>query len=239
MHSTVVCRPDDIRDRQLSEHVMAMHDGTSHKPGPAATATITGFGRGGGDATHTMGEDVDERLGAAGGAAATQAAHERARRFAGAVEQRRDSGGIGGGEAPSGRQPLDIRLRRGVLAISPPEILPPQLLRKYVAYARKYCYPALLPEAAAVLQSFYLELRGKHGSTDTTPITTRQLESMIRLAEARAKIELREYVTKADAEDVVEMTKASLFDAVTDEFGYVRCVWCASSRCARCECAGG
>ena len=42
---------------------------------------------------------------------------------------------------------------------------------------------------------------------------------MIRLAEARAKIELREYVTKRDAEDVVEMVKMSLFDAVTDEFG--------------------
>jgi DNA helicase MCM8 len=54
-------------------------------------------------------------------------------------------------------------------------------------------------EAASVLQSFYLELRSKHKSVDGTPITTRQLESLIRLSEARAKVELRTEVTERDA----------------------------------------
>lgn len=39
--------------------------------------------------------------------------------------------------------------------------IPPNLLRKYVSYARKYCHPRLSPEAAGVLQHFYLDLREK------------------------------------------------------------------------------
>lgn len=57
------------------------------------------------------------------------------------------------------------------------------------------------------LQTFYLELRKQHQGTDSTPITTRQLESLIRLTEARAKLELREKCTAEDAEDVVELMK--------------------------------
>jgi len=60
-------------------------------------------------------------------------------------------------------------------------------------------------EAAKVLQEFYLDLRKKYRSVDSTPITTRQLESMIRLSEARAKLELREKVTSQDAKEIVEI----------------------------------
>uniref|UniRef100_A0A8D2JBJ3 DNA helicase MCM8 n=1 Tax=Varanus komodoensis TaxID=61221 RepID=A0A8D2JBJ3_VARKO len=61
--------------------------------------------------------------------------------------------------------------------------IPHQLLRKYVGYARQYVHPRLSPEAAHVLQEFYLELRQHSQRADTTPITTRQLESLIRLTE--------------------------------------------------------
>ena len=56
---------------------------------------------------------------------------------------------------------------------------------------------------------------------DSTPITTRQLESLIRLAEARAKAELREEVTEEDAQDVVELFQAAMFDTLLDEGGPV------------------
>jgi DNA helicase MCM8 len=56
-----------------------------------------------------------------------------------------------------------------------------------------------------------------------TPITTRQLESMVRLAEARAKLELVEplWVTREHAADVVEIMKESLYDLFSDEHGHV------------------
>uniref|UniRef100_A0AAR2J0Z5 DNA helicase MCM8 n=1 Tax=Pygocentrus nattereri TaxID=42514 RepID=A0AAR2J0Z5_PYGNA len=86
-------------------------------------------------------------------------------------------------EIPSDR-PLSERLK-----VFPGENLDPiphQLLRKYVGYARHYVHPSLSAEAAQVLQDFYLELRKQNQSADSTPITTRQLESLIRLTEVTA-----------------------------------------------------
>ncbi|XP_059842238.1 DNA helicase MCM8 isoform X1 [Hypanus sabinus] len=97
--------------------------------------------------------------------------------------------------------------------------VPHQLLRKYVGYARHYVCPKLSAEAAQVLQEFYLELRRQNQGPDSTPITTRQLESLIRLTEARARLELRETASKCDAEDVVDIMKHSLLDTFSDEFG--------------------
>jgi DNA replicative helicase MCM subunit Mcm2 (Cdc46/Mcm family) len=53
------------------------------------------------------------------------------------------------------------------------------------------------------------------------PITTRQLESLIRLAQARAKAELRDMVTEDDALDVVEIMQESLLEAYTTETGEI------------------
>ncbi|OCT79262.1 hypothetical protein XELAEV_18026072mg [Xenopus laevis] len=99
------------------------------------------------------------------------------------------------------------------------DALPHQLLRKFVGYARQYVHPSLSPDAAQILQDFYLELRKQNQGIDSTPITTRQLESLIRLTEARARLELREKATKEDAEEVVQIMKYSLLGTFSDEFG--------------------
>ncbi|XP_006822145.1 DNA helicase MCM8-like [Saccoglossus kowalevskii] len=114
-------------------------------------------------------------------------------------------------------KPLSERLKsvRGE-AFDP---IPHQLLRKYVGYSRKYVHPKLTPEAAGVLQKFYLELRRQRQGPDSTPITTRQLESLIRLTEARARLELREKATALDAHNVVEVMKYSMVDTYSDELG--------------------
>lgn len=44
---------------------------------------------------------------------------------------------------------------------------------------------------AQVLKEFYLEMRRERAQDGGTPITTRQLESLKRLAQARAKLEMR------------------------------------------------
>ncbi len=56
---------------------------------------------------------------------------------------------------------------------------------------------------------------------DNIPLTTRQLEALIRLSQARAKACLRPYVLREDAEDVVELMQASLKQVYTDEHGNV------------------
>ena len=69
------------------------------------------------------------------------------------------------------------------------------------------------------MQKFYLDLRKQRQRTDCTPITTRQLESLIRLTEARARLELREEASAQDARDVVDIMKFSMLDTFSDEYG--------------------
>lgn len=54
---------------------------------------------------------------------------------------------------------------------------------------------------------------------DTVPITTRQLEALIRLCQARAKACLRDFVLKEDALDVVELLSSSVEQVHSDEGG--------------------
>ena len=114
---------------------------------------------------------------------------------------------------------------RGRLRVDPdefaPNALPEGMLRKYIAYAKKYVNPRLTIEAAKLLQDFYLSLRKNYKTAESTPITTRQLESLIRLSQARAKIELREFVTESDAQDVIELMKESLYQTFEDQYGNV------------------
>ena len=114
--------------------------------------------------------------------------------------------------------PLRSRLRVVDEAM---EILSHDVMRKYISYAHAYCHPRLTGEAAEILQTFYLELRSR-APADGTPVTARQLESLVRLAEARARLELRTEVTANDAKDAVEVIKASLIDALSDQHGRSR-----------------
>ncbi|MEX2703533.1 MAG: LAGLIDADG family homing endonuclease [Candidatus Baldrarchaeota archaeon] len=93
--------------------------------------------------------------------------------------------------------------------VEPP--IPPDLLRKYIAYARKNVHPVLTPEAAKRIEQFYLELRSiGEAPASPVPITARQLEALIRLAEAHARMALRDKVTVEDAEEAIRLMKLSL-----------------------------
>lgn len=93
----------------------------------------------------------------------------------------------------------------------------PYLMRKYIEYARRYVHPTLSNEAARILQRFYLHSRGQSSSSATTmnglPITLRHLESLVRLAQARARVDLRSEVSADDARDVVMLYTEALQDA--------------------------
>jgi len=97
------------------------------------------------------------------------------------------------------------------------------LFRKYIAYARKNCHPNLSKKAGAAIREFFLKLREKVMTEEAPiPISWRQYEAMIRLAEASAKVQLRENVTPEDALRAINLMKASLrqfgFDPETGKF---------------------
>ncbi|MGC8812442.1 MAG: minichromosome maintenance protein MCM [Candidatus Aenigmatarchaeota archaeon] len=86
-----------------------------------------------------------------------------------------------------------------------------EFIKKYVAYARKNCHPKLTREAGEVIKDFFVKLREKaSGEEAPVPITLRQYEALIRLAEASAKIQLRNEVKKEDAIRAINLMKASL-----------------------------
>lgn len=86
------------------------------------------------------------------------------------------------------------------------DIIPPDLLRKYIAYARKYVKPRWTKEARDLIMEFYISLRSK-SSDPSSPIaiTARQLEALIRLAEAEAKMRLSPLVEREDAERAIRL----------------------------------
>jgi DNA helicase MCM8 len=101
--------------------------------------------------------------------------------------------------------------------------LPADLVKDYIAYAREYCHPKMTGAAAEVLKRYFMELRYPNNhNKDSVPITTRQLEALIRLSQARAKACLRDFVLKEDAEDVVELLRESVRQVhVTDAAGHI------------------
>ena len=93
----------------------------------------------------------------------------------------------------------------------------PELLRKYIAYARKNVNPQLSDGAIEVLKEFYVSTRNSNPEEQgPVPITARQLEAIIRLSEASAKIKLKDTVDKEDAERAVRLQRACLLEIGVD-----------------------
>ena len=87
----------------------------------------------------------------------------------------------------------------------------PELLRKYIAYARKQVKPQLTNGAMEVLQEFYVGMRGSAEDDDSpVPITARQLEALVRLSEANCKIRLGKEVTDIDAKRAIKLQQECL-----------------------------
>ena len=72
-------------------------------------------------------------------------------------------------------------------------------------------------EANETLKEFYVSTRNSNPEEQgPVPITARQLEALIRLAEASAKIKLKDKVEKEDAEKAVKLTLFCLKDVGVD-----------------------
>jgi len=92
------------------------------------------------------------------------------------------------------------------------------LLKKYIAYSRKNFRPILTDEAITRLQDYYVDLR-KRSSGGSVPLTPRQLEGLVRLAEASAKLHLRNSVGMADADRAIRLVEFVLREVGMEKDG--------------------
>ncbi len=89
--------------------------------------------------------------------------------------------------------------------------IPRELFRKYIAFAKQKIKPQLSTEAVEEIKKFYVELRNAPSSSESSqksiPISARQLQALIRMSEASAKIRLSPNVLKEDARRAIELMK--------------------------------
>ncbi|KAK8515412.1 hypothetical protein V6N13_139611 [Hibiscus sabdariffa] len=93
-------------------------------------------------------------------------------------------------------------------------------LKRYIQYCRTECHPRLSEAACAKLQSDYVDIRrgmrqqaNETGESAAIPITVRQLEAIIRLSEALAKMKLSHVATEGDVAEALRLFKVSTMDA--------------------------
>ena len=99
------------------------------------------------------------------------------------------------------------------------EVLSRDLIRKYIAYAKRSIHPSLEQEARDMIVDFYVETRKQIGDfTDTVAITARSLEALARLSEASARIRLSQVATTEDAERAIRITKLWRMDLMGGNF---------------------
>lgn len=80
-------------------------------------------------------------------------------------------------------------------------------------YAKEKFQPKLQQLDQEKLARLYADLRRESLATGSFPITVRHLESMIRMAEASAKMNLREYVRSDDIDLAIQVTVGSFVNA--------------------------
>jgi replicative DNA helicase Mcm len=109
----------------------------------------------------------------------------------------------------------DEKLASFILAMHKEEggqegIIKPEMLKHYIAYARQHITPKLTEPAMQELKEYYVKMRGGEESggdmsIKAIPISPRQLEALVRLSEASARMRLSDKVTKRDAQVAIEL----------------------------------
>jgi replicative DNA helicase Mcm len=113
----------------------------------------------------------------------------------------------------------DLKLAEHMLSLhqnpkSLEEEIPTDLLRKYIAYAKQNIHPHLTDSAFDEIKNYYVKMR-KAGSSEessikSVPISPRQLDALVRMSEASAKVRLSDKVTKKDAQRAVKLLEYCL-----------------------------
>ena len=97
-----------------------------------------------------------------------------------------------------------------------PDTMNRDLLSRYISYARANVQPRLTEEAGRDLVTGYVEMRKLGSGKKTITATPRQLESLIRISEAHARIRLSEHVERTDVAEALRLVKTAMRQAATD-----------------------
>jgi replicative DNA helicase Mcm len=83
-----------------------------------------------------------------------------------------------------------------------------KIIKRYVAYAKQMVFPKLTDQALNEIKNYFVSMRNSGGSEEkmqSIPISARQLEGLVRLAEASARTRLSPTVTKKDAQRAIDL----------------------------------
>lgn len=107
----------------------------------------------------------------------------------------------------------EIKAKRG-------QPISPDFLRKYIAYARKNIVPVMTREDQKTIDGYYVSMRrrSEHGAVQMTP---RNVEAIIRLTEASAKLHLRVSTTPEDCETAIRIVRYFLESSCRGEDGKI------------------
>jgi DNA helicase MCM8 len=158
-------RPDESHDRLISEHIMNSHSAASSHQHTASSSGKRNRGAWEAEAPLTSAADTES--------------FTLQQRLRWKIQ-----------EASRAARSADLR---GVVEAS--GVVSVELMRRYIEYAKQYVHPHLSPGAAKVLQRLYLTMRSEATAGQSIPVTTSHLESLIRLSQARARVDLREEVS--------------------------------------------
>ncbi|GAA5262541.1 minichromosome maintenance protein MCM [Methanocalculus sp. MC3] len=114
----------------------------------------------------------------------------------------------------------DEYIKRELAPVTPE--IDPQLFRKYIAYAKRNSFPIIKDEAREALVDYYMKLRNLASADKPVPVTARQLEALVRLAEASARTRLSMSIERDDAVRVIRIVDGCLrkvaYDPQTGSF---------------------
>ena len=85
------------------------------------------------------------------------------------------------------------------------DFIPQDLLKKYIVHAKRFTKPKLSQIDQDKVTQFYADIRRESSAVGGIPIAVRHIESVIRMAEAWAKLHLREYVRTDDIDNAIDM----------------------------------
>jgi replicative DNA helicase Mcm len=114
----------------------------------------------------------------------------------------------------------DEKIARHIIDLHTPQgadkrsVIDADLLTKYLSYAKKLS-PNLTKEAEEKILEYYMQMRNVE-SDDMITVTPRQLEGIIRLSTARARLLMKDKVEEEDAERAIFLIQSMLEDAGVD-----------------------